>query len=215
MNSEKTTKLIVADDHVILREGFRSLVKGIKEIELIGEASNGEELLAVVEEKKPDVVVTDIKMPLMNGIEATRHIKARYPEIKVIALSFCDEKHFILDVLNAGATGYLLKNVGPEELIEAVHSVRAGRLFLCNVASEKVMEKMGEKKEKIVEVPELTKREKELLKYIGRGLTTRQIALEMGITVRTVETHRSRLKHKLRLETTTQMALYAKEHGYA
>jgi DNA-binding NarL/FixJ family response regulator len=205
--------IILADDHELIRDGFRSFLKKLKEVELLAEASNGEELFALVRRFLPDIVITDVKMPLMDGIEATRMIKQRYPYIRVIALSNYDEMALINEMLEAGAHGYLIKNVAKHQLIEAIHAVRSGNTYYCSTTSAKVFTH-SQKNLKYVPPVVLTKRERELVKLISKGMSNQEIAIELRLSKRTVESHRLSVQEKLGLKTPVAIALYALQHGY-
>src|SRR5688500_15619300 len=139
MHTYQTVRIVLADDHEIFRDGFRVMLKKQSSIELVGEAENGVELLQLVDRLQPDVVVTDIKMPLMDGLEATKQLVKKYPEIGIIALSMFDEEHMIVEMLEAGARGYLLKNAHKNEIMAAVHDVHQKKNYYCNQTSSRLV----------------------------------------------------------------------------
>ena len=214
MNVHRVISIILADDHEILRDGLKSLFKKIKEVKLVAEASNGKELVQLVEQFLPDMVITDIKMPTMDGVEATRTIRQRFPQIKIIALSNYDEENLISEMINAGADGYLLKNTTKQELFQAVKTVMGGKAYYCNATSKKILSHLHQntntKKEKDIH---FTKREIEVLQLFCKGMTNKEIGSHLGISARTVETHRQAIQDKTGLKGAVKIALYASQRG--
>jgi DNA-binding NarL/FixJ family response regulator len=208
-----TIKVLVADDHHVVRRGLVFFLKTQKEIEIVGEAANGEEALTLVGKLQPDVVLMDLVMPVMDGIEATRKIKEMFPHTKILILtSFSDQDH-VIPAIRAGASGYQLKDIEPDQLVEAIKSVYRGESQLHPKVTSHVMTHLsqGEKKEeKLFE--ELTKREKEVLAEIAKGKSNKEIAASLMITEKTVKTHVSNILAKLNLADRTQAALYAVKH---
>jgi DNA-binding NarL/FixJ family response regulator len=208
-----TIKVLVADDHHVVRRGLVFFFKTQKEIEIVGEAANGEEALTLVGKLQPDVVLMDLVMPVMDGIEATKKIKELFPHIKILILtSFADQDH-VIPAIRAGASGYQLKDIEPDQLVEAIKSVYRGESQLHPKVTSHVMTHLsqGEKKEeKLLE--ELTKREKEVLAEIAKGKSNKEIAASLMITEKTVKTHVSNILAKLNLADRTQAALYAVKH---
>src|ERR1700733_7506807 len=139
-------KIVIADDHEIFREGFKLLLKRQDEVELVGEAENGKELLEIIAKKQPDIAIVDIKMPVMDGIEACRIIRRKFPNVQVIALSMFNDDNLVIDMLEAGARGYLLKNTKKAELLMATQAVHKGDLYYCNATSNKLTKMIGESK---------------------------------------------------------------------
>jgi DNA-binding NarL/FixJ family response regulator len=212
MNHAAKTTLLFADDHVLIREGFRTLIKDIPNIELLAEAANGEELFVLTKQLLPDVVITDIRMPVTDGIEATKRIKARFPDIKIIALSSYEEYGLITEALAAGASGYLNKDIDSHELRKAIDSVINGKNYYC----PNTLTRLSSKVDDVIKTPPpvpLTKRERELIPYIGKGMSNHEIAKLFHISKRTVESHRWHLQEKLGLKTPVAIALYAIQHG--
>jgi DNA-binding NarL/FixJ family response regulator len=212
MNQATKTTLLFADDHVLIREGFRTLIKEIPNVKLLADATNGEELFVLTKKLLPDVVITDIRMPVADGIETTKNIKARFPDIKVIALSSYEEYELIQEMRDAGASGYLNKDIDSRELSNAINAVKAGKSYYCSTALTVLSERIDHATEVPPPVP-LTKRERELIPYIAKGMSNQEIAKLLHLSKRTVESHRWHLQEKLGLKTPVAIALYALKHG--
>lgn len=209
-------RVILAEDHTIVRKGLRSLLEGEEDIEVIGEAGDGKEAITLVEQKKPDIVVMDIGMPELNGLEATRRIKKRFPETKVLILTMHTNEEYVFEILQAGASGYIVKKAAPTELVSALRAVKRGESFLSPSISKKVideyLQRAGEAKRRgAFEL--LTDREREVLQLIAEGNSTRGIAGRLFISTKTVETHRSNLMEKLDLHGTADLTRYAIRMG--
>ena len=209
-------KVIIADDHEIFRDGFRVMLKKQPSIELIGQAANGQELLDQVRSLKPDVVVTDIKMPVMDGIEATRNLIKENADLGVIALSMFDEENLIMDMLDAGAKGYLLKNAHKNEIFEAIRSVNNNDIYYCNHTSAKLISMLAKshynKQKKEVKI-EFTNKEIEIIKMICEEKLTKEIAQQLFLSVRTVEKYRERIQEKIDAKNMVGVVLYAVRNG--
>jgi NarL family two-component system response regulator LiaR len=201
-------RVLVADDHGVVREGLRSFLALQDDIEVVGEAGDGEEALEAVRRLGPDVALMDLVMPRMDGIEAIRHIRAESPQTRVIVLtSFVDEDK-MLPAVRAGAAGYLLKDVEPQELVTAIRTVHGGAALLHPaVVAELVREATTPRGDG------LTEREREVLALIARGRANKAIAFELGVSEKTVKTHVSNILGKLNLTDRTQAALYAVREG--
>jgi NarL family two-component system response regulator LiaR len=201
-------RVLVADDHGVVREGLRSFLALQDDIEVVGEAGDGEEALEEVRRLAPDVALMDLVMPRMDGIEAIRHIRAESPQTRVIVLtSFVDEDK-MLPAVRAGAAGYLLKDVEPQELVTAIRTVHGGAALLHPaVVAELVREATTPRDDG------LTEREREVLALIARGRANKAIAFELGVSEKTVKTHVSNILGKLNLTDRTQAALYAVREG--
>nr|WP_319570077.1 response regulator transcription factor [uncultured Draconibacterium sp.] len=207
--------VIIADDHQIVLDGLKSLLEGEKDICMIGDALNGKQLLALLEKKRANVAVVDIDMPLMNGIETTKEIKALYPDMKVLILSMYNDNEYIRRLIEAGASGYILKNKGKEELVNAVRKVAAGGQYLGETVIKTLMDNMQKNKKNSVDNKILlTKREKEVLRLIANGNSTPQIADKLFIAPSTVETHRRNLIDKLGVANSKELIKYAIENDY-
>lgn len=208
-------RIVIADDHEIFREGFKLLFKNQDEIELIGEADNGKELLQIIAREHPDVAIVDIKMPVMDGIEATKQIRKLHPETRVIALSMFNDDNFIIDMLEAGASGYLLKNTNKAELLQATRAVYEGSTYYCNATSNKLTKMIAESKFNPYRdhpVKKFTPREIEVMKYICEQTTNKEIATNLGLSIRTVESHRERILEKTGAKNMVGVAVYAIRH---
>jgi two-component system, NarL family, nitrate/nitrite response regulator NarL len=207
-------KLIIVDDHQLFIDGIKSLLKNEKEIKVVGEALNGIEAMARITEEKPDIILLDINMPDMDGVETTREIRKKFPEVKIIILTMHNQHEFISNLVSEGALGYILKNTGKTELINAIKTVHGGNAFFSKAVTETIMNNLHKKPaEEKLESVQLTKREKEILKYIAEGLATKEIADKLFISVNTVETHRKNLMAKVHAKNVTGLVRFAMQIG--
>ena len=208
-------RVFLADDHKIIREGLRTLLEKQPDIEVVGEAENGRKTVQLVQELLPNVVIMDIAMPDLNGIEATRQIIANTPGVKVIALSMHSDRRFIVGMLNIGASGYLLKDCAFEELINAIRAVVANRIFLSPKIVETVIKDFSHlfQKLEISIFSKLTSREQEVLQLLSEGKTTKQIAFHLNVSVKTVETYRQQIMDKLDIHSIAELTKYAIREG--
>ena len=209
-------KVIIAEDHTILREGLRSLLSNRNNLQVIGEAGDGREAVRIVDQLLPDILLIDLSMPKLNGMEAIREIKSRHPEIKIIVLTVHKSDEYILASLDAGANGYILKDASQNELILAIEYVMAGKVFLSPSISGKVVAaylENNKQKKKTSAWDNLTTREKEILKLVAEGNKNRAIAEHLCISPKTVEKHRSNLMRKLGLRNASSLTAYAIEKG--
>jgi len=201
-------RVLIADDHAVVRQGLRTFLEVQDDIEVVGEAADGLEALSMVEVLSPDVVVMDLLMPRLSGIEATQRIGELLPATKVIVLtSFLDDDK-VFAAVRAGAAGYLLKDVRPQELGEAIRTVSRGEALLHPAVAAKLMHEFAHENHP-PGVQTLTKREMEVLRLIARGRANKEIALELGVAEKTAKTHVSNILQKLNLADRTQAALYA------
>lgn len=213
MTDTAKIKLAIADDHTILLDGLRALLQKQKDMEVTGMYSNGSNLLEDLPQSQPDVILADINMPVMNGHELTLKVKEQYPHIPVIILSMHDDAGHIMELIEAGASGYVLKNVNDKELLDAIRMVYNGRMYFSAEVSEKitslaVQQRRPEKNEQ----PRLTGREIEILKLIAQEYSNAAIADTLFISERTVETHRKNMMRKTNNKTIVGMLRYAMEH---
>jgi len=210
-----STRIILVDDHEILRTGLRGLLEREKDIEVIAEAEDGRVAIDYVKTMEPDLILMDISMPKLNGIEATRQIKARYPNIKIIALSMYPNELFIEEMLKAGVSGYLLKDCDYKELIDAIRTVMAGRIHLCSRASNIMLNNYLHDTHSIDNSPFsiLTTREREVLQLVTEGNSTKEIAALLSVSVKTVETHRQQIMKKLDIHNIAELTKYAIKTG--
>jgi two-component system, NarL family, response regulator LiaR len=211
----KAIRVLVVDDHPVVREGISSLLETKPDVEVVGEASNGLEAVAQAEKLSPDVILMDLVMPEMDGIEAIKEIVARRPKARILVLTSFAGDDNIFPALKAGALGYLLKDSGPNELVEAIRQVHRGESSLHPIIARRVLHELIHPSNR-PEVPEqLTDRELEVLRLIGQGRLNHEIAEELVITDATVRTHVSNILGKLQLASRTQAALYAVREGLA
>lgn len=205
-------RVLLVEDHAIVCKGLRSLLEGKAEIEVVGEAKDGKEAIEKVEKLIPDVVLMDIAMPILNGLEATRQIKKQIPKVKVLILSMYANEDYIFHALQAGASGYVVKQASPAELVSAIHDVYRGESFLSSPISKKVVNGYIQQANAINKknnYDRLTTREREILQLIAEGYSTREIAKLLYISVKTVETHRTNLMCKLDIHNTVKLTKYA------
>ncbi|MBE9502401.1 MAG: response regulator transcription factor [Chloroflexi bacterium] len=208
-------RVLLAEDHVVVREGTRELLQREQDIEVVGEAGDGEEAVELTVKLRPDVVIMDIAMPRLNGIEATKQIKELYPAAAVLILTAYDYDQYIFALLDAGAAGYLLKNIRGRELVDAVRAVHAGESVLDHVVTRKVLDrfkltmgKPGEEREP------LSQRELEILTLASRGMSNKAIASELSLSVRTVQAHLGNIFNKLDVGSRTEAVLYGLRRGW-
>jgi DNA-binding NarL/FixJ family response regulator len=209
-------RIVIAEDHRILREGLRSLLSSSPDFEVVGEAEDGREAIRCVEKMKPDLILTDLSMPRMNGMEAIREIKKQSPKTKILVLTVHRTEEYILATLKAGADGYLLKDSTHSELVMAVKNVLSGKHYISPGISEKVIEGYIEGKKTLkprTSWETLTQREREILKLIAEGYRNKEIADDLCISVKTVEKHRANLMEKLNLHNVQALTALAIEKG--
>ncbi|WIY63242.1 response regulator [Bacillus arachidis] len=206
-------KLLLVEDHHIVRRGLVFFLKTKEEFEIIGEAENGEEALELIRKERPDVVLMDLSMPKMDGIEATKRLKQYDATIKILMLSSFSEQDYVLPALEAGADGYQLKEVQPDQLVASIIAVYQGNANLHPKVTPALLGRPVVKEEKQDSLFMLTKREKEVLCEIAKGRSNKEIAAELYITEQTVKTHVSNVLAKLQVDDRTQAALYAVKHG--
>lgn len=207
-------RLLLVDDHAILRAGLRMLFAGEPDIVIVGEVDSGEEALAIVCELRPDVVIMDVAMPGIGGIEATRRIKEACPETAVLALTMHEDEQYFFAMLGAGASGYIPKRAAPDDLISAVRAVHQGNIFLHSTLARFLLQNVlppQAGQEHAVEG--LTPREQEVLTLIAEGLTSRQIAERLVVSPKTVDRHRENIMAKLNLHSRVELVKYAIERG--
>jgi DNA-binding NarL/FixJ family response regulator len=212
----KKIKVLIADDHTIVRKGLCSLLKGENDITVIGEARDGKEVIRKVAELSPDVIVMDINMPLLNGIEATRNIKKIHPSMGIIILTMYSDEGYVHEAILAGASGFLIKNTIPQDLCSAIRAVSRGESFLSPAISKTVIERYtklspsdkGELKKK-----DLTSREREVVQLIAEGYSNREISELLFISSKTVEVHKQNIQKKLNISGTALLTQYAIRKG--
>lgn len=209
-------RILLADDHAILRTGLRLMLSSVPNLEVVGEATNGKEALAKADELHPDLVIMDITMPEMNGIEAAMEVKRHHPRTKILMLTMHESEELLFRTIQAGASGYVLKKSADNELLDAIHQVLRGETFLRPDMAKQVMQDYLERVdtgEETQSYEELTDREREVLRYLAEGMTNKQVAEKLVLSIRTVETHRMRIMDKLGLKGRAALVTYAKRHG--
>jgi len=210
-------RIIIADDHAVVREGTRTLLEREDDMEVVGEAEDGKEAVNLIEKLKPDVAILDISMPKLNGIEVTRQIKPRFPSIAILILTSYDNDEYVFALLEAGAAGYLLKDVHGHEIVDAVRSVYSGESVLHPSIARKVIQRaiVGSVKAKEGKSDlELSDREKEVLKLAARGMTNKDIAENLCISIRTVQGHINSIFHKLGVGSRTEAIFQSVKKGW-
>jgi len=211
----KPTRILLVDDHAILRAGLRALLGGYPDLEVVGEAGDGEEAIAKVNELEPDVVVMDIAMPGMNGLIATRQILEAHPKTRVLVLTQHSNKEYVLPLLKIGVAGYVLKQAVDTDLVAAIRAVVRGDSFLYPSVAKTVLQAYLQDPRHESDDPymSLTEREREVLILVARGRTTREIAEILHVSPNTVDVHRSRLMRKLGLHNVAELSVYAARRG--
>lgn len=208
-------KILLVDDHKILRDGICSIVKGYPDMEVIGEAADGITALRLVEELLPDIVIMDISMPDLSGIDATRKIIADHPDIKVIALSMHHDKQFVSEIFKAGASGYLLKDCAFDELEHAIRIVMDGKTYInpqiASLVIESLVTQPKTSSQKAFSL--LTDREREVLQLISEGQSTKEIASKLSVSAKTIESHRRQVMGKLNIRNVAELTKYAIREG--
>jgi len=209
-------RVLVVDDHTLVREGIRLLLESAPYIEVVGEAGDGLEALEKVRQLKPDIVLMDVAMPRLGGIEATKRIKQEFPSVQVLALTIHDNEEYLFQMLQAGACGYVLKKARPEELIAALEAAERGEVYLSPGMAKSLVEdylKRVEAGEEEDSYHRLTDREREILKLIAEGYTNPEIARMLHLSVKTVQAHRAHIMEKLNLHRSAELIKYAIRKG--
>jgi two-component system nitrate/nitrite response regulator NarL len=207
----KLISVVIVDDHQVVLDGFLARLELEKDIFVVGTASNGVEAIDKVKELNPDVILMDVSMPVMNGIEATRLIREEYPEAKVLMLTMHDHREYIMKVMQAGAVGYMLKEITAEKMVQAIKTVYQGSTYFCETTTQTLFSQAIAPSN--TTVSPLSRREEAVLKLVAQGNSSKKVASLLSISSRTVETHRQNIKHKLGLHSTVELAKYAYEKG--
>lgn len=210
-----TIRVVIADDHEIFRDGLALMLSKQKNIQLVGQAENGRQLVDMVLTLQPDIILTDIKMPLMDGVEASRFIIQKIPDAKIIALSMFDEENLVVDMLEAGAKGYLLKNADKQEILEALATVYENNTYYCRLTTARLASMIVKSRfsdSKKMKPVEFNEREKEIIRYICQQDTAQQIADKLFLSKRTVEGYRTRILEKMNVKNTAGVVIYAMKH---
>ncbi len=209
--------IVLADDHKILREGICSIVKGFPDMEVIGEAADGRTVLTLVKNLSPDIVIMDISMPDLNGIDATRRITAEHPKVKIIALSMHYDKQFVSEIFKAGASGYLLKDCAFDELEHAIRVVIDNKTYVNPQIASLIVESLVSQPSAINTGTQsfslLTEREREVLQMITEGNSTKQIASQLNVSAKTIESHRRQVMGKLNIRNVAELTKFAIREG--
>ena len=212
------TRVLLADDHRLMREALRSIVDKESDMKVVGEAADGRAAVRMAREVSPDIVIMDIAMPELNGVEATHQIFSETPHVKILALSMHSDEHFVAGMLKAGASGYLLKDCAAEELVQAIRSVMGGREYLspkiAGIVVEGYRRSWGASSiDRPTRGPELTTREREVLQLVAEGETSKRIADQLYVSVKTVDAHRQNIMGKLEIKTVAGLTKYAIQKG--
>lgn len=209
------TTVVLADDHAVVRQGLRALLEATPEFAIVGEVDDGLKVLEAMERVRPNVLVLDLMMPGLNGLEITRQVHKRFPQIRIVILSMHASEAYVLEALRHGAAGYVLKEATSEEVVQAVREAAAGRRYLSRPLSERAIEAYARKaQETSLDLYEtLTSREREVLHLAAEGRSNAEIATRLGISPRTAETHRANLMQKLGLQSQTDLVRYALRRG--
>lgn len=215
MPDSRNITIVLADDHLIVRQGVRALLTAEPDFQVIGETGDGLEAVELVKKACPDVVILDLMMPGLNGIEVARQLSKQVPQTKIIILSMYDDEGFVLEALTNGASAYVLKDTGSGDLINAVREVKRGHRYLSPPLSDRAIEIYEQMSRAVIsdKYETLTTREREVLHLSAEGLTNNEIANRLGISVRTAETHRANVLHKLDVHTQADLTRYALRRG--
>jgi DNA-binding NarL/FixJ family response regulator len=207
----KKIRILLADDHAVVRQGFKMILSAQPDMEVMGEAANGREAVEIAAQGKPDIVVMDVAMPELNGIEATRRLLGELPHTRVIALSMHKDSVYVREVLRAGARGYLLKDSGAEDLVRAIRAVAGGESWLSPAVSNAVLDDYRRHVTDPIDL--LTSREREVLQRLAEGKTNKEIAVILNLSVYTVDAHRGRIMEKLNLHSINELVRFAVRKG--
>jgi NarL family two-component system response regulator LiaR len=210
-----TIKILICDDHAVVRRGLRSLVGVNPEMELVGEAVDGEEAVTMAQKLNPDVIIMDLIMPRKTGIDAITEIKKKKPDAKILVLTSYSDDNNVFPAIKAGASGYLLKDSSPEELLQAINDVKQGKSSLHPVIAQKVIQELHQPSDLPPTEDPLTEREVDVVKYVAQGLSNQDISRKLKIKEGTVRIHVGNILNKLQLANRTQAALYALREGLA
>lgn len=210
---DKPINIVIADDHPLFREGLHLILRQFDQFNVVGEAGDGEELLTVIEEKQPNVVITDIQMPKKDGIAVTNVVREKFPTTRIIALTMYGDEYLIVDMMNAGANGYILKDTPKEELAEAIQAVFNGGTYFCNSSTMKLNKMLAASKGQFFNEISFNDKEKEIIQLICEEYASKQIASMTQLTHRTVEKYRDKIMAKTGSKNVVGIVIYAIRHG--
>ena len=205
-------RLLLVEDHTLVRDGLKKILALEERFKIVGEASNGEEAVQLAQELVPDVILMDLNMPVMNGIEASRIIKEKNPGAEIIALTIHDDEEYVFELIKAGISGYIMKDISADDLISAVETVASGGSVFNPAIAQKMLGEFRRLAKEGDEQPKLTYREKEILEHVSRGESNKQIAEKLFISEKTVKNHLTNIFRKLEVEDRLQAMLYAVKH---
>jgi DNA-binding NarL/FixJ family response regulator len=209
-------RVVLADDHAVVREGLRALIDRQADMEVVGEAGDGRAAIEATERLRPDVVVMDLSMPVLNGTRATREMLWRNPALRILVLTVHEERSYLRELLEAGAAGYLLKRAAPDELVQAIRGVAGGGVYVDPHLIPDVLDRSvrAARRDGVPEGRPLTGREEEVMRLIARGYSNKEIAAQLSLSVKTVETHKARATEKLDLHNRAGIVRYAMQKGW-
>lgn len=208
-------RIVLADDHCLFREGIKRIIEEIPDLEVVGEAGDGLGLLELVKKTQPDMVILDISMPNLQGIEATNKIKSLFPQVKILILTMHKSKEHLYRAMSAGADGYLLKENAYDDLVSAVSDLREGKTYISNLVYSHMVDFFRLQRRELVQQPKvLSGREREVLELISEGKTSKEIAEKLDISITTVQSHRVNIKKKLNIKKNADLIKYAIQKGY-
>lgn len=209
-------RVLIADDHPLFRQGIRSLIERDPDIEVVGEAGDGFELLEMIKKTPADLVIMDIAMPKIQGLDATREVKRLSPETRVLILTMHNSKQYLYHAMSVGSDGYLLKEDAHDDLVSAIRTIQRGKFYISPLVADQVTDLLVQKSRGVdVEQDPLSPREREVLKLVAEGKSSKEVAELLFISTMTVQNHRANIKRKLNLRRNTDLIKYAMEKGYA
>lgn len=216
LGDDKTYKVLLADDHVLIRHGIKNIIKKNEQFEVVGEVSNGKQLMSFLEESETDLIILDISMPDIGGMEAIGLVKGKYPWIKILMLTMHKNKQYFYNAMAAGADGYLMKDDSDEELLVAIKKVLSGKSYISPYMTDDFADDVINmyRNERRTPFQELTKREKEILQLVVQGLTSKQMAEQLNLSQRTIDHHRSNLLRKFNRKNSVDLVNYAVRNGF-
>jgi DNA-binding NarL/FixJ family response regulator len=210
----KKLRLLLVDDHAVVREGLRSLLGTDNRFEIVGEAADGLTALSAAESLRPDVVVMDVSIPGLNGAQVTRRIRESFPDTKTVALTVHEEGGYLRSLMDAGASGYVLKRSAASELLRAIEVIGEGGTYLDSSIAGQLVSKLGQRRPPLTPSSALSEREREVVRYVAHGYSNKEIAAKLDVSVKTVETYRYRATEKLGLRSRADLVRYAIDQGW-